>query len=625
MQSRWLDIKVKKFLILVICAFIFISGVDGYLGYVAKLEIEKIVTNQFNQQQLIIARKIAQDIRDHFDFLETQLLFVNQCWQQGTRSTDDIRTDISSVFPLLTRWHVVAVAHVSEQEHASIAFSGSGFVDVGKLGIDYEMYRLWSMDRQHRGKSIVGHPTRPESGPFKGRFLMVVGAPVWKMGTPPQSASNSTFEGFSFVLVDPIAIAKMYTGGLYSGETGYAWVIDNEGTFLAHYEQSFVGEDFFTVRERRNPHISYERINRTVREHVLKGEEGTGWYISGWHRGVIGEMKKIFAYTPVFFSKDSPENLWSVAVTAPVAEVYGIIDTAVKRQWLIAGIFELVVFLCLVLAIHFSLRWSRTLQTEVANKTTDLTRSEAEVRQERDKVKESMERLVEIQDKLIRSERFAAIGEAAAYLSHEIKNPLVVIGGFAAQVERSLDENDARRKKLQLIQDEARRLELMLTEVRDFTRPAKPQKELQPINSVIENTVALMEDMLREKGVLCEKSLGHDRYPVLLDPQQIEQLLINLLKNALEAMPDGGRITILSTVERGYARVSIVDSGAGMSPEMVSKIFNPFYTTKKKGTGLGLAVCRKIIEDHGGEISVRSEEGEGTEVTFILPVGTEET
>jgi len=453
---------------------------------------------------------------------------------------------------------------------------------------------------------------------------VVVGTPVWESITPQQFTSDMTFEGFSFVLVDPIAIAQMYTSGLYSGKTGYAWIIDHEGTFLAHYEQSFVGEDSRTARGKKNPHISYERINRTVREHMLKGEEGTDLYISGWHRGMIGKMEKLFAYTPVFFSKGSRGNLWSVAVTAPMAEVYGIIDTAVKRQWLIEGIFQLVVFLCLVMTIHFSLKWSRALQTEVTNKTDDLVRSEAEVKRERDKVKESMEKLVEMQDKLIQSERFAAIGEAAAYLSHEIKNPLVIIGGFAGQVEKSLDENDARRKKLQLIQDETRRLELMLTEVRDFTRPTKPRKELQAINSVIEDTVALMDDALREKGVLCEKSLNHVQYQVLIDPQQIKQVLINLLKNALDAMPDGGRLTILSKSENSHAKVSIVDSGSGIPPEMISRIFDPFYTTKEKGTGLGLAVCRKIIEEHGGKISIKSEEGKGTEITFILPAGINE-
>lgn len=621
MQFRWLDIKVKKFLILVLCTFIFISGIIGYLSYSANKEIERIVNNQFNQQQLIIARKIAENISNHFDFLQTQLLFINQDWHQGHRRTEDITTYMSSIFPLLIRWNVLAVAHVREQDNSFVAFSEYGFSDAEKLGIDLEMYQQWSKDPLNQGKSIIGPTVRPESGLFKGRLVVVVGTPVWESISPKQSISDMTFEGFSFVLVDPIAIAQKYTSGIYSGKTGYAWILDHKGTFLAHYEQSFVGEDLTTAKGKKNPSISHEKINRMVREHMLKGEEGTDWYISGWHRGIIGKMEKLFAYTPVFFSKGSPENLWSVAVTAPMAEVDGIINTAVKRQWLIAGIFQLFVFLCLIMAIHYSLRWSRVLQAEVINKTTELMRSETEVKRERDNVKESMEKLVEMQDKLIQSERFAAIGEAAAYLSHEIKNPLVVIGGFASQVERSLDKNDSRsRKKLQLIQDETKRLELMLTEVRDFSRPTKPRKELQTFNPVIEDTVELMEGALREKGVLCEMSLNQDQCPVLIDPQQIKQVLINLLKNALEATPDGGRITILSKVENSNARVSIVDSGSGIPPEMISKIFDPFYTTKKKGTGLGLVVCQKIIEEHGGKISIQSDEGKGTEITFILPV-----
>jgi PAS domain S-box-containing protein len=260
-----------------------------------------------------------------------------------------------------------------------------------------------------------------------------------------------------------------------------------------------------------------------------------------------------------------------------------------------------------------------------ARNITKLKRSEAEVRQERDKVKEGMEKLIETQDKLVRSERFAAIGEAAAYLFHEIKNPLMVIGGFARQVEKSLSGEDDNRLKLKIIQDEARRLELMLTDVRDFTRPSRPQKELQDINSIIENTLALLENDLKEKGISCEKSLDSDLPPIFIDPRQIEQLLINLAKNALEAMPNGGKLFISSWREDKQVKVSAVDSGTGIPSEIAEKIFNPFFTTKKKGTGLGLAVCRKIIEDHEGEICVKSEEGKGTKVTIVLPIDEEET
>jgi PAS domain S-box-containing protein len=255
---------------------------------------------------------------------------------------------------------------------------------------------------------------------------------------------------------------------------------------------------------------------------------------------------------------------------------------------------------------------------------TELKHSETEIRQERDKVKEGMEKLIETQDKLVRSERFAAIGEAAAYLSHEIKNPLVIIGGFARQIEKSLSDEDDNRRKLKIIQDEARRLELMLTDVRDFTRPSRPQKELQDINSIIENTLALMENDLKEKGISCEKSLDGDIPAIFFDPRQIEQLLINLAKNALEAMPNGGKFFISSWHEDKQVKVLAVDNGIGIPSEIAEKIFNPFFTTKKKGTGLGLAVCRKIIEDHEGEICIQSEEGKGTKVTIILPIDEEE-
>jgi PAS domain S-box-containing protein len=251
-----------------------------------------------------------------------------------------------------------------------------------------------------------------------------------------------------------------------------------------------------------------------------------------------------------------------------------------------------------------------------ARDITELKQSEAEVRKERDKVKETMEKLIETQDRLIRSERFAAIGEAAAYLSHEIKNPLTIIGGFARQIEKSLGEDHGNRQKLKIIRDEIRRLELMLTDVKDFTRPSKPQLELQDINSVIESILALLDNDLGDKGIDYEKNLDRDLPLVFFDQRQIEQVLINLIKNAVEAMPDGGRLIVSSWFEDERIKVSIVDSGSGMPPEIVQKIFNPFFTTKKKGTGLGLAVCQKIMEDHEGRIFVQSEQGKGTRFTI---------
>lgn len=619
-MGRGMNIGPKNFIIIAVCAFLLFSVFTIYMGYSANNEMEKTVTEQFNRQQLILARKIANNISNHFNFLGTSLRGLNQFWEGDVKKRDEVETYVMSVFAFLSGWDVRAIAHLDSEGNAPIILNAQGFTNDKELGINYNTYWQWGVKPENRGKIIIGRTFQPDTGLFKGRWLAIMATPTWRPAAPGNGSLKYQFEGLSLIVVDPVHIAQRYARDVRSGETGYAWVVDHKGIFLSHYEATFIGEDSFTVRHKRNPHISYARVNEIVRKHLLKGEEGTDWYISGWHRGIISEMKKLFAYSPIVLSREEDSgNLWSVGVTAPMTEVYGIVESLVIRQWLIAGVFQLVVFLGLAVSIYFSLRWSRILQTEVDEKTVDLRRSEAAVRRERDTVKESMQKLVETQEKLIRSERFAAIGEAAAYLTHEIKNPLVVIGGFASQIERSLSPDDENIIKLQTISEEVRRLESMLTDVRDFTRPSKPKKELKDINLSIEETLSLLEDNLKSMGIDYDNFLDYKLPPILFDPEQIKQVLINLIKNAAEAMPEG-KITIASRQEGDYIKVSISDTGVGMSAEMVEKIFEPFFTTKKKGTGLGLAVCHKIIEDHVGELSVESAEGGGTKFTISLPI-----
>jgi len=258
-----------------------------------------------------------------------------------------------------------------------------------------------------------------------------------------------------------------------------------------------------------------------------------------------------------------------------------------------------------------------------ARDITELKSSAAKLMREKNRVKKSLDKLIEMQKKLIRSERFAAIGEAAAYLSHEIKNSLMVIGGFANQVEKSISDDHDNCRKLKIIQDEIRRLEMLLTDVRDFTRPCEPKKKLRDINFAITNTLTLLKDDLKKRDILCDKFLDNRLPLICFDQSQIKQGLINLIKNAIEAMPDGGRLVISSLHEDGYIKISIVDNGPGIPSEVVKKIFDPFFTTKEKGTGLGLVVSRNIIEDHDGNISVQTKERVGTTVTITLPFGKE--
>ena len=221
-------------------------------------------------------------------------------------------------------------------------------------------------------------------------------------------------------------------------------------------------------------------------------------------------------------------------------------------------------------------------------------------------------------------ERLADIGKAVAHISHEIRKPLTLIGGFASQVERcgALKEDEKSRQKLGIITEEVRRLETLLNGLRLLTRPpASSRKRSLELNEVLRETLVLLEPMLADQKLEIAIGLGDDPLMVKGDPDQLKQVFLNMLQNALEAMNhQGGRMRVTTERFSAVARVVIEDNGPGISAELQEKIFDPFFTTKSEGSGLGLAISHNIIQDHGGSISLRSSVPGGTTFTIELPV-----
>ena len=235
-------------------------------------------------------------------------------------------------------------------------------------------------------------------------------------------------------------------------------------------------------------------------------------------------------------------------------------------------------------------------------------------------LEDKMAQLTETQDRLLRAERLAAIGEVASYVAHEIRNPLVTIGGFARSIKRlgSNDENIDTSSKI--IVQEVGRLERILDNIRDFTRPAAPLKARVHINKLIEDTLALTDGYLREKDVVVRKELGDDLPETLADPSQMKQVFLNLVKNAAESMAEGGILTVKTYVEENSIKIDFADTGEGVPSEIKGKLFTPFFTTKTGGTGVGLAICQKIVDDHEGKLIVSSAEERGSVFSILLPV-----
>jgi signal transduction histidine kinase len=230
--------------------------------------------------------------------------------------------------------------------------------------------------------------------------------------------------------------------------------------------------------------------------------------------------------------------------------------------------------------------------------------------------------LKETQDRLILSEKLAALGEMAASIAHEIKNPLTVIGGFATRLAKTEGEGDTGRYA-KIIRDEAKRLEKILGEVLDFSREMRPNIQPVNINDVLENTLAMYEEDFREKSLKVRKNLFPEPLVVMADQQQLKQALINVLSNSEQAMENSGgkEIYFRTWVDRdaGRAVIEVTDTGGGIPPEVMQNIFNPFFTTKVKGTGLGLAITNKIAKSHGGDVEVVNREGSGVTFRIKLP------
>ena len=236
------------------------------------------------------------------------------------------------------------------------------------------------------------------------------------------------------------------------------------------------------------------------------------------------------------------------------------------------------------------------------------------------KLQEAYRELRETQGKLVQSEKLAAIGEVAAHVAHEIRNPLVTIGGFARSVRRQLGSDSQSVRSIEIIIEEVARLEKILANVMDFSKPSAPWKRPTKINQIIDSTCDLLSEAAAARNVKIEQVLEPNIPLAMVDGEQIKQALLNILKNAIESIENEGRVTVVSKLRGNSIWIEVTDTGKGVPEEMIQNLFDPFFTTKPDGTGLGLAVTKKIIIDHGGDIDVRSKLGLGTTFTVQLPL-----
>ncbi len=367
-------------------------------------------------------------------------------------------------------------------------------------------------------------------------------------------------------------------------------------------------------------------------------------------------------------------NAWYISAYEPIRDidnnVIGILYVGVLRQpftdllrntiLIFLGVAIGVILIIIFVAIFLTKRISRPLQRleevakkiengdyrsdfsikaprEIENLATSLNQMAKELENEKHelenwantlemKVGERTDELKKIHDQLFRSEKLASIGKLAAGVAHEINNPLTGVLTNSSLLLEDLEDSDPRREDVQVIVNETIRCREIVKRLLDFARQTKPQKKLANINQIIENIILLVRNQSSFRNIIIKKNLSDDIPEILADMDQIQQVFINMILNASEAMQNGGQLIIESRISSNsdFIEIKFSDTGCGISDIDKARIFDPFFTTKGHGTGLGLSISYGIVERHGGKIIVDSTVGSGTIFTIFLPVNYEE-
>lgn len=723
-------------------------GTSIYLGVKSANQMREIVKEDFNQQQLVLARHTAGLLEQDINFLKRELSTLNFSpsiqYLEPLTWANRMRATLSSV----REDGVVEIRRLDPQGTRAYLVDSRGVDHIITGSFQNAPYFQWARQPENKGSIYVG-PVSTQVPNYLGRLIMVMAEPTYEESVDEAHPHPSgALSGVLLFYIDTQFLANKFTRQIKSGKTGYAWIMDNQGTFLSHPERDFIGKNAFTVRKERMPAISFDEINEIQREKMLTGQEGWGTYISGWHGGMAGEIQKLTAYAPVrltepVYIKDRKTvPSWSVAVVAPAAEVEGVVHSLYMRQFFLQVIIGFFVLsgTIVMLNFRFERQFSASLEEEVNRQKEKLQKSEAryqalvenaadliytvdeagriqslnlfaanlfalalplkpggkvqpqeflgltlydifnrnsadfhmewlkEVKETgrtfskrhqvaiggqefwfstsivglRDKqgqpfayeiISRNITSRKAIEDRMINMEKLASVGTLAAGVAHEINNPIAVILGFTEHLLEKTGDLPEVNETLKVIEEEGMKCKKIVENLLTFARSPERIETSTEINGIMEKMLSVVRNTLLTKKISLESHLAPDLPRVKGDPQELQQVFINLINNAMDAMKGGGVLRVDARLAPDGKRVVLEfsDTGNGIPRKSQAKIFDPFFTTKKvgEGTGLGLSVSYGIISKTGGNILFTSYPAEeypekhGTTFTVYLPLATD--
>ncbi len=377
--DKFCPFNVKSFQLIVAAITVLLLGTVLILGWMSSKKVREVVTKDFNQQQLVLAQHAAGQIKSNINILkkELSLLSLSPSVQYFERVSLGNRMNIT--YSSVKEEGVLEIRYI-ESKFRTHQMSDHGYQTVATYPECLE-YLNWARQKGNKGRVLITEVSPVIYGSSYHTLVIKMMTPVWQVSVDDAyPLPTNRFSGVLVFIIDTTAFVDKVIKGIRSGRTGYAWVIDHKGLFLSHPEDEFIGKNAFEARKAKKQTISFARINEIQKDMMLIGKEGMSWYVSGWHRGVEGEMEKLIAYTPIRLDDSAEHRIWSAAVVAPVSEVEGAVRDIQIRQFLLEGIVVFAILAGGAAIIGMMLRWSSQLTSEVQDKTKELRKSENQYR-----------------------------------------------------------------------------------------------------------------------------------------------------------------------------------------------------------------------------------------------------
>ncbi|MCX8034472.1 MAG: ATP-binding protein [Thermodesulfovibrio sp.] len=375
--EKYHPFNLRYFKFLVTVMMITLLGMVLILGWLSIKKIKEIVTDDFNQQQLLLAKHAASQIENSLDLLKRELTLLSLSPAIQYSEKPALKNRMNITFSSVKHEGVTEIKFIENKTKRTYRIIEGEKCFEDKIYEDDIEFLKWASVEENKGKILFTDISICEEIKEPQKLIMKMISPVWQISIDEaHPVATNQFSGALIFTVDVTHLVSKITKKIRSGKTGYAWVIDNKGIFLYHEEKSFIGQNAFEARAGKKPTISFARINEIQKEKMLKGLEGKSWYISGWHREVEGEIKKLIAYAPIKIANQQKNFIWSIAVVAPISEVEGAIHSIQSQQILLQGIIIVIILFGGIFINFILVTWSNILEKEVSRKTTELKKTE---------------------------------------------------------------------------------------------------------------------------------------------------------------------------------------------------------------------------------------------------------